>query len=278
MIPSEIEPRPIHLPTLEGGIVIATGNEPRHRRFALRMQQEFGKRIVAWYEWRGPMPQPSLQSWRAKLKHRAKLILGRIPPPVPASICVEEVERLRMHAHLEPIVRDMSEIRSERFLQEMEDLRPLLFLTLGGGLYPRAVLETVHGFAINQHAGWSPDYKGTMTTDHALYHRDLDHIGPTVHITATGADSGPILRRSNPTLVAGERQEQVFERVVILGTELMIEVVHDLLAERPVFAFDQPRTGKTYLAKDYTPLVNDSIWRDTRTDWLGKALRGRQIW
>ena len=51
MLPIEIEQEIIKLPDTENhNIVIVTGNSLRHNRFAYRIQKEFGKSVVAWYE------------------------------------------------------------------------------------------------------------------------------------------------------------------------------------------------------------------------------------
>lgn len=277
MIPSDLEAHIVAPPNGNGTIVLATGNEPRHRRFALRIQQEFGNRVIAWYEWQ--MAQaPLRKSLKSRMADAVRQKLGRIPPPPPPSMCIEEVERLAPFACVSPSLHPTSHINSQAFVAELQTLAPSFFLTLGGPLYPRSVLDAIPGLAINQHAGWSPDYRGTLTTHHAIYHRDLRRIGATVHITHTGADSGVILRRSNPTLCPNEAPEQVFERVVILGTELMIEVIHDFLDGNRVLGFSQPSTGRTYLSRDYTPSVAAAIWRDVKSHWLARALEERVRW
>ncbi|MEO7996792.1 MAG: formyltransferase family protein, partial [Gemmatimonadaceae bacterium] len=146
------------------------------------------------------------------------------------------------------------------------------------GLYNEAVLHAVRGVAINQHAGYSPDYKGNQTTYQALYHRDLRRVGATVHITTTGADAGPILRRSNPCLTAFDTSISVAERVVALGTEMMIECVHEIRNTGRIQTFAQPLSGVTYLAKDCNTHVRSSVQRDFDNGWMRAALTERQSW
>jgi len=51
MLPPELEPQTITLPQTDTHtIVVVTGKELRHRRFAYRMLQEFGEEVLAWYE------------------------------------------------------------------------------------------------------------------------------------------------------------------------------------------------------------------------------------
>ena len=63
----------------ESNIVIFTQNSLRHRRFALRLQQEFGTKVVAWFE---IIPNPSKKKesannknhWSSKLIKHSRLI------------------------------------------------------------------------------------------------------------------------------------------------------------------------------------------------------------
>ncbi len=51
MHPPELSPERLQLPDTDNhSIVLITGNQLRHRRFALRMQQVFGEQVVGWYE------------------------------------------------------------------------------------------------------------------------------------------------------------------------------------------------------------------------------------
>src|ERR1035437_5034698 len=69
MIPAELVPRQIRLPEKDGcRIVIFTGDSLRHDRFALRIQKDFGERVVGWFQVVPETRQPASQT----------RILGRI--------------------------------------------------------------------------------------------------------------------------------------------------------------------------------------------------------
>ena len=59
MIPHELEARTLPVADVrDGKIVVFTGNTLRHDRFALRIQQRFGERVVAWYRITRPPKAP----------------------------------------------------------------------------------------------------------------------------------------------------------------------------------------------------------------------------
>ena len=324
MLPPELEAEIVTLPeTGEHTIVVVTGNALRHRRFAYRMIEEFGDRVIGWYELDstvtpkepapssdGPAPRTQKTvSTREKVIARLKdfpLLFRRYTLSTAAKKVVnllddawyrlfilrdmgaamrkaeerlfaEEVARIREKVDRTPVRIHPSDVHSQWFLEEIGRLDPYFFLTLSGPLYRKPLLESIRGAAINQHAGHSPLYKGSNTIHWALYHRDLGHVGSTVHLTGTGADDGAILRRSHPTLFPDDDVHTVFLRTVALGTELMIESVREIMADKHVRIFRQPEgVGRTYLNREYNLPVMKAIFRDFRSGWLPTELNRRR--
>jgi len=301
MYPPELLSERLQLPeTDDHSIVLITGNQLRHRRFALRMQQVFGELVVGWYQLdrgtrksegatnkgldAGMVRSKASRIMRADVLARGRDRLNRrrnqatlqqyyaAHAAAEQALFGQEVTDLESFAVRQAVKIDPNDVNSPTFVQEIETLGPYFFLTLGGPLYRKPLLDTVRGVAVNQHAGHSPDLRGSNTTEWALYHRNLDHVSATVHLTISGADAGPILRRSNPCLIPTDDVNTVFARVVALGTELMIESVQKIIADKNVIAFPQPlRTGKTYLSKQLPDII-EPITRDFRAGWLQKAI------
>ena len=183
----------------------------------------------------------------------------------------QEICELRQDAKLKPVL--VKDPNSKEFMECIRKLSPYFFLSHSGPLFKKELLESIRGVAINQHAGWSPTYKGAATTEWALYHRNLDYVGSTVHITTTGADAGPILRRSHPCLVSSDTIESCFARVAALGTELMIEVVKGIISNKEILVYDQPvDVGKTYITSQLDRSALRAIYRDFSDNWLEREL------
>ena len=302
MIPHDLVPSELTLPAIADHTIVlitgAMGSELPYERFALRMQQEFGPQVVAWFQYR---PKPSRRSRAALLAGAKQLVrqqlknayvlpsrmlrwpgeavrmfrervLGYSPLAVAqASLFREEVQQLRRYGKLEPIpVEDPS---SPEFIAQVKRLDPYFFLSLGGPLYSQELLGTVRGIALNQHAGWSPNYRGAHTVWWALYHRNLDCVGATIHQTTSGADAGPIFRRAQACLLPGDDAHTCFARVVALGTELMCETVHEIMADKRRIVCEQPRyQGRTYLAREMDRETRNWINQDLANGWLSVEL------
>jgi methionyl-tRNA formyltransferase len=188
-------------------------------------------------------------------KHERRLQEAR------SKVIEPELTALLETAHLEPQV--VENPNSLEFVHELKSRRPTFLLTLGGPLYCSEIINAPSGLAINQHAGWSPHYKGSGTVYWALYHRDVRRLGSTVHVLSEGADAGPILARSFPALTGEESPEECFLRVVVLGTELMIDAVKKLCTEGGIMAYEQPsHVGRTYTSAD----MDEDSFRTLRHD------------
>lgn len=303
MLPSELEPKVLNLPASDvKTIVIITKNSLRHQRFALRMLETFGDRIIKWYviekrtnvstsstslpkkvfqklkkiDWSLEVLKLIFQKvfafWRER---KANKTFAKWRYTAETYLFEEEVKRLRKKITRKPTF--IEDPNTPTFYKEMEELKPYFFISLGGPLYSKKILKQIQGCAINQHAGHSPQYKGDSTVQWALYHRELNKVSSTVHITAMGADTGGILRRIGPCVLEGENPVIYFNRVVALGTELIIEVVEDILVGKTVYYHPQPKfMGKTKLSFHMERKVRLHLWLDYKErviDYLLKKQR-----
>lgn len=316
MIPAELEASILDLPNDENcRIVVITGPQLRHDRFALRLQAEFPGQVVAWLQVVVPRPAPAATSARSErhgiparirslLASRSLRVItwsiGRFArnqvgrwllrlqqglastdmSPSPAQDHVEqrmfgeEIARLRKVSYLTPaLVEDPNSAETIAFVKSLD---PYFILTLGGSIYSKELRDCARGLALNQHDGWCPEYRGSNTIDWALYHRDLPKVSNTVHILTDGMDSGPILRRSSACLAVDDTPKSCFARSVALGTELMCEVVGDLMQTRKARIFPQPQfVGYTYRGRDLTEDVRKAVRKDLQAGMIRTVLARR---
>ena len=297
-------------------IVILTGSSMRHDRFALRIQEEFKINVLAYYRINNSKKTKSkkinliydkvytvINSIKGKLNTsrglKSKFVIfvkeiiylisfvknylykAKVKKEVLNSekkILSLELSRLYKSSFLSPINISSNDVNSINFLNEIKILDPYFFVVLGGPIISKKIINSVRGFCINQHAGHSPDFKGSSTTDWALYHRDLSKVSSTVHLMGSAADTGSIIRRSQPCLRKDDKISDVFIRVVVLGTELLIESIHDIIKDNSISYYDQNKTfGRTYLASEMNSKKRMSIKKDFRNDWLKHELKSKHL-
>jgi methionyl-tRNA formyltransferase len=274
-------------------MVVITGNELRHERFALRLRERFGPLVLGWYRVDRPAsatrpPERVARARRAAslVRHPDRLVrrLRSGSPTQPLSqreteeaMFGDEVRRLRDAAPPSP--RIVADPNAPDVVAEIDALAPCLLVTLGGAIYGDALLASARGLALNLHSGWCPTYRGTNTVEWTLYRRDLARLGSTVHVLTSGLDAGPILRRSTACVIPGDTVATCFARVVALGTDLMCEVVDEIIRSDEVVVYDQPEAaGRSYLGKELSRDARRLIDADLRSGMIRVELaRSREF-
>ena len=275
--------------------VLFTGSSLRHRRFGYLLQEQFPELIKVWYA-----SVPKKLSKKEKLnkalsralpgstgnkkrsssdlihkalkkglknniKHVTEAVhsqLKRLQYPTEEKRMFEwEVEMLSQNAHIQPT--NIDNTNSEEISTKIKKISPYLLLTFGGPLLRQNILDSVRGYAINQHAGHSPELKGANTTEMAIYQRRIDKIGSTVHLMDIYADAGPILRRSLATIHPDDTTGNCFLAVTALGNHLMVETIDNILNSDEFYSYEQePGTGTTILNSDLTLYRKKMITQD----------------
>ena len=291
-------------------IIILTANSYRHHRFALRIQKEFPELVAAWYEYDNSINSEnnskSNQFEKSKvniltriIKLSFNLLINFFTNPLIVlkahsffyekflikkyhkdSLLIEkdifefEINFLKQYCNVEKQKISYNDLNSLKLFEEISSHDAYFLLSLGGPLIPKKIINSVKGFAINQHSGNSPKYKGSKTILWALFHRDIQSLSSTVHLTTSSADSGPIFRRANVCLHPDDKPQHIFFKSVALGTELMIEVVEEIMKNKKVKAYDQSKNaGTTYLSKDFKNDFLLSVIKDFKSGILKKLMK-----
>ena len=190
-----------------------------------------------------------------------------------------ELKLIKKYSVVEKQKINSMDINTDDFSEILKKYNAYFLITLGGPMLKNKIIKSVKGLALNQHAGHSPEYKGSKTIEWALYNRDLRYLSNTVHLTTTAADGGPILRRSNICIHPNDKPQKIFLKSVALGTELMIESISDIIDNENILVFNQPKIpGRTYLGKEFTDDILASIVHDFKLKWLKNALKRQKNW
>lgn len=275
--------------------VLFTGNSLRHKRFGYLIQQAYPGLVKAWFTTVPkklgkkekiskalskvlPVDNHGNKASSRELIHKAlkkgmgkniKYVTNAIQgqllrlnyPKEEKMMFGWEVEILSKSAEIHPT--SIEQPNSENTIIELNKISPYLLLTFGGPLLGKRVLDSVRGYCINQHAGYSPDLKGANTTEMAIYHRKIDRIGSTVHFMDVYADAGPILRRSLATIHPDDKTGNCFLAVTALGNHLMIETIEKIFKSDKFYTFEQGiGKGETILNTDLTTYRKKVIRED----------------
>jgi methionyl-tRNA formyltransferase len=308
MIPHDLPARMLRLPeTNDHSMVVITGRSLSHHRMAYRLQHDFGPLVRAWFELPSArddigVPPVKREVPRADRSVGRRLLLGALNPGGAFQAAARrlrsgqlarrdrrllarrrrdltraeerlfgaEVEALRRDAKLQPIA--VASAEADECIRAVRALNPYCLIS-SERVLPEQLLECVRGPAIAPHAGWSPAFDGSNAVELALYHRNLDCVGATVHLVASGLDAGPILRRSHPCLLPWDSPEDCLIRVMALGTELICEVVREITSSREIALYDpSPEQAETSPMPQLDGRMLAMVYQDFSQGWLGMAL------
>jgi hypothetical protein len=143
-------------------------------------------------------------------------------------------------------------------------LQPDVIAVFGTSLIRGPLLAKGRLGIFNLHGGLSPRYRGADCTFWALYNREPEQVGCTLHRIDTGIDTGSLIAHICPEVKEGDDELPLFWRAVRDSADIYGELLERLeRGER--LGQPQPEKGTLYQAKQRG-------WREDRR--LAARMRG----
>jgi folate-dependent phosphoribosylglycinamide formyltransferase PurN len=301
VIPRALPGRVVSLPAqLVRSVVVVTGPTLYDQRTAYRLEQECGARLTAWLMLAQPQEPRSERApaeggrGRAGLGRHLRMgprHLVRLTRSLPRRLrerrawreypralaqaerrlLAQEIEAYRRRAAITP--RQLGSPDGSALEQALRAANAGVVVAASPGLIPPELARTWGGPIVTVYPGWSPTLRSPAPVEGALFRRDLGQLGASVHLLADSGEPGPILRRSHPCLVPWDSPASCHYRVLALGSELLSEVVREILDRGEVVAYDAPAGGGGSPPPSLDGRVLAMLDTDHRRGWLGAALR-----
>lgn len=278
MIPHEFEPsiKKINFSS-KIKIVIFTGNSIRHKVFANTIKHNFYMYDILWFKIdknKKKKNQKNIFKKLLKFKFSFRNILLKINNKINSKNFIES-SREKIENNFFQKNKNLFEFNSiqanpidnpntKEVIEKVRSINPSFILTMGGGIYSNDIIKSATVLAINQHDGWCPEYNGSHTVYWALFNREYNKVGNTIHILSSELDGGDILRRSSIVFSPYDTPYEVFIRSCILGNNLMVEVVQDIINNREIISYNQKFffQKKFYNSRYFNLDINISILND----------------
>lgn len=107
---------------------------------------------------------------------------------------------------------------------------------------------------INMHLGLSPYYRGSGTNFWALYNREPQYVGVTIHYLDKGIDSGEIIVQGRPEIVGYDTPHSIGNKTITIGIDLLTELLRRIEQGKEIKSQKQDLSmGKVYKFKDCEP-------------------------
>jgi methionyl-tRNA formyltransferase len=101
---------------------------------------------------------------------------------------------------------------------------------------------------VNLHGGLSPEYRGSDCTFWALFNREPEKIGCTLHYIDTGIDTGKLIAHVSPTVKQDDNELTLFWRSVKETAAVFAELFERIAGGERLGA-PQPSKGRLYQVK-----------------------------
>lgn len=122
-----------------------------------------------------------------------------------------------------------------------------------GKILPKEVLELPKFGCVNIHGSLLPKYRGAAPIQRAVLNGD-EFSGVTTMKMAEGLDTGDILMMSKTPIGINETSAELFDRLSVMGAELMLKTLANLENITPVPQNDAESSYAAMLSKDMCPI------------------------
>lgn len=113
-------------------------------------------------------------------------------------------------------------------VQDLKSLNADIMVTCAyGQILSREILDIAPHGIINIHASLLPKYRGSSPIQWAIINGD-EETGVTIMQTEEGVDTGDIISTAKTKINKGETAGELFERLSILGAELIVKTLDDI--------------------------------------------------
>ncbi len=189
------------------------------------------------------------------------------------SVSYSPVKELALQAGL-PVFQPET-MRDGTALAQLKELQPdILVVVAYGRILPDEILALPKYGAVNVHASLLPRYRGAAPIQWAVLNGDRTTGVSTMYL-AHDMDSGDIIYTRETEIGEKETSGQLFDRLMILGADLLAETLRDIEAGTA------PRTPQDQDKASYVSMLDKSM---SPIDWnrparaVMKQIFGLQPW
>lgn len=154
-------------------------------------------------------------------------------------------------------------INAPEYRAWIHELQPDVIAVCGASMMQSDLLAIPTHGVLNLHGGLSQFYRGLFTTDWAIHNREPECVGATVHFVSQGVDDGDVVYQGRPNIAAGDNPNTLYEKVVKLGVQMMIQAVTDI-ENSACRATKLETKGQLYLNNMFNTEAKRATWRQIR--------------
>lgn len=126
------------------------------------------------------------------------------------------------------LVNEVPHINHPDVVQLANELKPDLIAVFGTSLIRGELLQQDRLGIVNLHGGLSPEYRGADCTFWALYNKEPEKVGCTLHFIDQGIDTGRLIAHVSPEVRPDDNELLLFWRSVKESASVYAELMQRL--------------------------------------------------
>jgi hypothetical protein len=146
------------------------------------------------------------------------------------------------------LVKEVPHINHPDVVQLANKLRPDLIAVFGTSLIKGDLLQKGRLGIVNLHGGLSPEYRGADCTFWALYNKEPEKVGCTLHFIDAGIDTGRLIAHISPEVCPDDDELTLFWRSVKESANVYAELMRRIACGERLGVI-QPGKGCLYQVK-----------------------------
>jgi hypothetical protein len=174
------------------------------------------------------------------------------------------------------LVREIPHINHPDVVGLARELEPDILAVFGTSLIRGDLLREGRLGIVNLHGGLSPEYRGADCTFWALYNREPEKVGCTLHWIDAGIDTGRLIAHISPAIEPDDDELSLFWRAVRTSADVYADFLRRAAAgER--FGQSQPGKGRLYQVRHRGLRHERAVDRHLASGLLRTARLGARI-
>lgn len=121
----------------------------------------------------------------------------------------------------------------------LREFAPDLILLAGAPILSAATVGIARVACINTHCGITPLYAGSSPETWAVYERNFDAVGFTIHIVSRNVDGGPVLYQERVRWDRDQRVDLLWPKLATLMYQKLADITLDLIGGKAFTATPQ---------------------------------------
>ena len=164
-------------------------------------------------------------------------------------------------------------LKDNNSIEEIKSLNPDVIVVVAyGKILPKSILDIPKYGCINVHGSLLPKYRGAAPIQQAVLNGDKV-TGVTTMYMGEGLDTGDILLKSETEIGENETSAELFDRLAVLGADLLLETLLKLDTITPEKQDDSKATYTSKITKQLCPID----W-SLKNNEVHNKVRGLQTW